>query len=197
MKSPAAATSSKSLASKLQMKAGRSVAVLDAPDGFVGGLGLGKDAAVVTDLGKTKKPGLAFDVVQIFVGRKRDIETRARRASEVVGDGGAFWVAYPKQGSGVETDVTRDTGWDALTKDGWAPVAVVALDGTWSSMRFKKDPTLQAARRARAAAKGAVKKTTKAPAKKAAAKVASAVTVAKKPAAKPAMKKGQAKKRSA
>lgn len=193
-----ASPSAKSLASKLQMKAGRSVAVLDAPEGFVGGLGLGKDAAIVTDLGKSKKPGLSFDVVQIFVGRKRDIETRARRASEVVGEGGAFWVAYPKQGSGVDTDVTRDVGWDALTKDGWAPVAVVALDGTWSSMRFKKDPALQAARRARAAVKGGTAKpTTKAPAKKAAAKVASAAKVAKKPAAKPVMKKGQAKKRSA
>lgn len=189
----AAAPSAKSLAAKLQMKPGRSVAVLDAPDGFVGGLGLGKDAAIVTDLGKSKKPGLSFDVVQIFVGRKRDIETRARRASEVVGEGGAFWVAYPKQGSGVDTDVTRDAGWDALTKDGWAPVAVVALDATWSSMRFKKDPSLQAARRARAAAKGAAKPTTKAPAKS----VAKVAPATKKPAAKPAARKGQAKKRSA
>ncbi|MFO0670853.1 MAG: hypothetical protein U0235_14685 [Polyangiaceae bacterium] len=145
-------------------------------------LGLGKDAAIVTDLGKSKKQ-LSFDVVQIFVGRKRDIETRARRASEVVGEGGAFWVAYPKQGSGVDTDVTRDAGQDALTKDGWAPVARSSRSTpTWSSMRFKKKFDLQAARRARARREGAAKPTSKAPAKSVA-KVAPATKPAAKPAA--------------
>jgi hypothetical protein len=50
---------------------------------------------------------------------------------------GLLWVAYPKGGAKIKTDVNRDRLWDALTGTGWRPVRQVALDDVWSAMRFR------------------------------------------------------------
>lgn len=61
-------------------------------------------------------------------------------APEVLGaaaEGGLVWLAYPKGGSGIETDVNRDILWEALKPTEWRPVRQVALDDVWSAMRFR------------------------------------------------------------
>ena len=38
---------------------------------------------------------------------------------------------------GLETDLTRDAGWDALSAAGLRGVATVSIDDTWSGLRFR------------------------------------------------------------
>lgn len=45
--------------------------------------------------------------------------------------------ARTKRSSGVETDITRDVGWQALREAGWRPVTQIAIDATWSALRFR------------------------------------------------------------
>lgn len=52
--------------------------------------------------------------------------------------GGLLWFAYPKRTGAIPTDITRDHGWDALAEAGFLGVAQVALDGTWSALRFRR-----------------------------------------------------------
>ncbi|XZF13865.1 YdeI/OmpD-associated family protein [Chitinophagaceae bacterium MMS25-I14] len=47
------------------------------------------------------------------------------------------WIAYPKKSSGISTDLTRDDGWDVLTVAGFELVSSIAIDNTWTGMRFK------------------------------------------------------------
>lgn len=46
-------------------------------------------------------------------------------------------IDYPKKSSKVETDISRDVGWDAVKKTDWEGVAIVAIDDTWSALRFR------------------------------------------------------------
>jgi hypothetical protein len=46
----------------------------------------------------------------------------------------AFWVAYPKGG---RSDINRDTLWPILAGHGFRPISQVALDDTWSALRFR------------------------------------------------------------
>lgn len=62
----------------------------------------------------------AFDFVQVFVRDKTAID---REIAEVL--------------AAVKTDITRDRGWDAVYAAGWRPVAQIALDDTWSALRFR------------------------------------------------------------
>lgn len=47
---------------------------------------------------------------------------------------GVLWVAYPKGG---RADINRDTLWPILAEHGLRPVSQVALDETWSALRFR------------------------------------------------------------
>lgn len=46
----------------------------------------------------------------------------------------AFWVAYPKGG---RADINRDSLWPLLAGHGFRPIGQVALDETWSALRFR------------------------------------------------------------
>jgi hypothetical protein len=45
-----------------------------------------------------------------------------------------LWVAYPK---GNRADINRDTLWPILGEYGLRPVSQVAIDDTWSALRFR------------------------------------------------------------
>jgi hypothetical protein len=47
---------------------------------------------------------------------------------------GTLWVAYPK---GNKTDINRDSLWPMLTQYGLRPISQVAVDDTWSALRFR------------------------------------------------------------
>jgi hypothetical protein len=48
-----------------------------------------------------------------------------------------LWIAYPKGGSGVDTDLNRDVGWEPVKDLGLRPVAQVSVDRIWSALRFR------------------------------------------------------------
>lgn len=118
------------LASKLQIKAGSRIALVNAPEGYAERLQPLPDRAEVVDL----RPGL--DVVQVFAHDRAELE-RVAGAFGSVRDGGLLWVCYPKGGRKAGTDLNRDRLWERMSQDGLAGVTLVAVDDTWSAMRFR------------------------------------------------------------
>ena len=47
-----------------------------------------------------------------------------------------LWIAYPKAGK-LDTDLNRDVLWKLLDGNGIRPVRQIAIDDTWSAMRFR------------------------------------------------------------
>lgn len=47
------------------------------------------------------------------------------------------WIAYPKGASGIKSDLNRDQGWEPLAAAGYEPVTMVAIDATWSAVRYR------------------------------------------------------------
>lgn len=149
------------LSKKLQIKPNTRVLILGAPDGQAALLDPLPEGASISKAARG-----SFDVVLLFVQNAKALEKGAPKAISVVRDGGAFWIAYPKKSSKVETDLTRDVGWNVVEEAGWGPVAQVAIDETWSSLRFK--PEAQVKRKensavAPGARKPPTKRATKAP----------------------------------
>ena len=106
--------------------------IMNAPDGYTQLLGPLPAGSEV----ETSAEG-EFDFVQLFVHNKADIDADAETAIQVLKPGGILWFSYPKKSSKVETDITRDIGWDRLREVGWRPVSQVAIDNTWSALRFR------------------------------------------------------------
>jgi len=79
-----------------------------------------------------------FDWVVIFVKNKSELESIPKKIMQSIGGTDLLWIAHPKKSGSVKTDLTRDYGWDVLTSMGLETVSLVAIDETWSALRFKR-----------------------------------------------------------
>lgn len=110
------------IADKLQLKPGHSIRLVDPPEGLSLDLALSPDDAA--------------DALLVFVRSSAEL---ARDATQIVEHARAdrlTWVAYPKSGR-LDTDLDRDGLAAALRRLGLRPVRQVALDETWSALRFR------------------------------------------------------------
>lgn len=126
--------SSKPLAQKLRVAEGMIATVLGAPEEPSALLGpLPQGARISTELAQG-----AAAFVLVFVRNQAELAQRIAQLAERVTSKTLLWVAYPKQSSKVETDLTRDRGWEAATKAGFEGVAQVAVDAIWAATRLIK-----------------------------------------------------------
>jgi len=85
--------------------------------------------------GATAASGMgAADVALVFADdaaglRKILTKQRAHLLKPTV-----LWIAYPK---GNRTDINRDSLWPILREYGMRPITQVAVDDTWSALRFR------------------------------------------------------------
>ncbi|PYC84681.1 hypothetical protein C7C46_07135 [Streptomyces tateyamensis] len=115
-----------SVASKLQIKPGRRVAVLGKPDDV--------DWDVVADAGADAD---SAEAVIAFVTRAEELGAAPAQAALAAARRDALaWVAYPKAGR-LGTDLNRDRLGAALIEQGVRPVRQIAVDDTWSALRFR------------------------------------------------------------
>jgi len=129
------------LIKKLHVKPGMRVAVVNAPAGF----SLGKLPAGVR---QEKSLNGDLDLVMLFAATQKELRSHWSRALGATKQDGALWVSYPKKTSGIQTDLGMGE-WDAPKGSGWNPVAMIGLDESWSSVRFKYSPGLEEARHKR------------------------------------------------
>ena len=98
--------------------------------------------------------GDGADLVIGFVAWSKDVAAVAADALALYRDGARLWLVYPKKGSAVATDMTRDKGWGGLPAD-LLPVAQVAVDADWSALRFRRRHEIAKLTRRSEAAHGA------------------------------------------
>jgi hypothetical protein len=110
-----------SIATKLQLKEGETVRLVNAP----------KDV----DLG-VESTTRGADAVIVFVRNRSELDKHAKVALDHAAEDRLTWIAYPKAGQ-LDTDLNRDVLWKLLDGKGVRPVRQVALDDTWSALRFR------------------------------------------------------------
>jgi hypothetical protein len=118
------------LAKKLGIKQATTLAVLDAPNGFVRSLG-GLPEGVVL---RTQLRG-RFDTVLAFVTARARLETRLPAILRSMGRDGALWVCWPKKASKQPTDMTEDVVREIVLPLGLVDIKVAAIDETWSGLK--------------------------------------------------------------
>jgi len=115
---------------KLQIKPGQRVATLAAGSGDLPAV-----AVAVADANPPAEPAAA-DVVVAFARNQEDLTTVAAPAIEAARQDKLAWIAYPKAGK-LGTDLNRDILARLLTGEGVQPIRQVAIDDTWSALRFR------------------------------------------------------------
>lgn len=128
----------KSLAEKLLLKPGVSALVQNAPTPAP--LELPIETSVVSN-------PAAADVFLLYVYSQTELDEYAPPLLSGYRDGAVLWIAYPKKASGVVTDLSRDCPWTPLTAADFLPVTQIALDNTWSALRFRRRSEIKTLRR--------------------------------------------------
>ena len=122
--------SGKPLWQKLGLKDGTRLYVADAPAAW-------PRLLAEAPRGVTSLPRLAqFDIAILFVTSRAALAATLARTLPKLGVGGMIWVAWPKQASGVVTDVTEDTVRAVALPMGIVDVKVCAIDATWSGLKL-------------------------------------------------------------
>jgi hypothetical protein len=123
------------LLKKMNFKAQKKICVLNAPPEFDSQLQqMQIFASIEKEIASENQ-----EFVLIFVKTLKEIEEWAPKIEASLMPDGLFWWAYPKGSSKkYKCDFNRDTGWQSLGNLGYEPVRMVAIDGDWSALRFRK-----------------------------------------------------------
>jgi len=120
----------KPLAQKLGITEGKTVGILNMPNYFDIDLGdLPADVAV-------HRTELPADIFIVFADRSDEAERGFQRAITYLPSDGAIWVFWPKKSAGVQTDLTEQALRDLFLPTGLVDNKVIAVDDTWSGLRF-------------------------------------------------------------
>jgi CheY-like chemotaxis protein len=120
------------LPKKLGIKPNSTVALVGAPKDFEKTLGELPEGVKLK-----RQASKRSDLIIWFVRARAELRDRVKDMGELTSDGG-LWIAWPKQASGLATDlnqnVVRQTGLAA----GLVDYKVCAIDATWSGLKFTR-----------------------------------------------------------
>jgi hypothetical protein len=121
------------LGKKLGIAADARVALVRAPQGLVEALGVLPDGVTIVDRLRGE-----LQVVVLFCRSLAELEGDWSFAERCLAERGGLWVAWPKQASGILTDL-RDGVVRAFGLDrGLVDNKVCAIDADWSALRFAR-----------------------------------------------------------
>ena len=128
------------LTQKLKIAEGDLILPINAPGNYAGTLGtLPRGAAIVSNTGRATQ-------LHWFVTNRAQLEKELKGIVRLLKDGMILWIFYPKGTSKIQTDLTREKGWDTLLKvPNLQWLSLIAFDETWSAFasRIKSDVDLQ------------------------------------------------------
>jgi len=125
---------------KLNLKDEQEIVVLNAPDSFRPELSALAGVRVVDDLARVKEVRFAL----AFVIRQAEVDAISRALAPKARGDALIWFAYPKGTSKkYHCEFNRDNGWGVIRELGWQGVRMVAIDGDWSALRFRRTEYIQ------------------------------------------------------
>jgi hypothetical protein len=120
-----------SIAGKLKIKEGFTLLTINAPKDFEASLSPLPEDVTVTSSGKN------YQQIHWFVLNQAQMEKDLPKVMKLLKEGVTCWTYYPKGSSKVQTDLTRDKGWEIVLKLDFQWLYLVSFNDTWSSFAFR------------------------------------------------------------
>ena len=133
------------IAQKLKIKEGFTLLTLHAPENFEDQLNPLPEGVKISSSAKK------INQVHWFVLNKMQLEKELDKVLKLVKEDVLCWIYYPKGTSKIQTDLTRDKGWDKLLQQHnelqW--ISLISFDETWSTFGFRMKTDSDKAREAK------------------------------------------------
>ncbi len=124
------------IAKKLRIRDGMKLLTINAPSSF--------EKKIDSDSlnASTSQSAKDFQQIHWFVRSRAQMEKDLNRVLNLLKGDIICWIYYPKGSSGIQTDLSRDKGWEKLLKhENLQWISLISFDDTWSSfgMRLKTE----------------------------------------------------------
>jgi hypothetical protein len=123
--------SGRSLVEKLGIKPRTRIAIVDPPRGFRATLGKLPDGVTVA----SRLSG-SYPFIHVFTRSRAVLEAKLPGLLRALETDGTLWVSWPKQSSGVATDITENVVRAVALPTGLVDVKVAAVDDVWSGLKL-------------------------------------------------------------
>lgn len=119
-------------AQKLKLKPGNSIFVINEPAGYKKSLGaLPAKVKILPDDG-------GADQLHWFVTHRAQMEKELPKVLKLLKENVTLWIFYPKGTSKIQTDLTRDKGWEKLLALDLQWLSLISFDETWSAFACRQ-----------------------------------------------------------
>ena len=122
------------IAKKLHVKEGMTLYTINVPSDFKEQF---SNYSNITISPKAKQ----YDQIHWFVKHKAQMEKDLIKVMNLLNKGITCWCYYPKASSKIQTDLTRDKGWDALLEKEIQWLSLISYNETWSAFAFRLKTT--------------------------------------------------------
>ena len=116
---------------KLKLAAARSPVVVGAAEADRAALAEARGSAIPDRLTGS------HDWILLYAVDRAALERSLSAAAAALDSPGTLWIAFPKGSSKLQTDLTRDTGWDAVRGTDLMWLTLVSIDDTWSAFSLR------------------------------------------------------------
>jgi len=121
-----------SITQKMRIKEGMTILTINAPAGFT------DEISSVAPGIKVAAKAKDYNQIHWFVKNKEEMEKDLTRALGLLKNDVLCWIYYPKGTSKIQTDLTRDKGWESLLAHKhlqW--INLVSFNDTWSAFAIR------------------------------------------------------------
>ena len=125
------------LCKKLGIQEGTRTGLINAPKELEKDLGELPSHAVIQRTLRGK-----VDLILWFVGSVSELEKRIDQMADKT-SGGGLWICWPKQSSGVRTDVTQAVVRRSALAAGLVDYKICSVNATWSGLRFARKKSIE------------------------------------------------------
>ena len=131
------------LAKKLKLMPGQRAALIGAPVDYSAELAPLPAGVELLDLDLVDLVDLvdrldgAFDWLQLFVRNSTELAERLPGVRRALKPAGLLWITFPKGSSKIQTDLTRDKGWEAVGPADLKWINLVSVNDTWSAFSLR------------------------------------------------------------
>ena len=113
----------------MKLKPGSRAAVIHAPENYF------KDLKHDSEI--SRKLSGKFDWIQIFTKDKKQLASLAPKAVSALKPDSILWLSFPKGTSKLQTDLTRDKGWDVLKELDLKFITLISVNEQWSAFALR------------------------------------------------------------
>lgn len=122
------------LAKKMKLQPNKRAAVIAAPEGYVQELSPLPDGVELSE----QLDGRPYDWIQLFARNQAQlVELLPQVIPALPNADSLLWISFPKGSSKIQTDLTRDKGWDVLESADLKWVNLISVNETWSAFALR------------------------------------------------------------